>query len=439
MASTISKSELKELILFYYSLLLVVLLMASVNMSNPMILLMLLGGSALLIFNPVYLLPVYLISSLSSDYFVVGEGLGISRLIGFILIAGCVLFQIKHKIPFKKIHVLFIALLLIYTFFSSILSLTGTFTAFIQFSQNILVILLLSQIRNVNLKTLSKLLAVSSVITLLIFAYTLKGNLIMIQAQRLSAGENVNENRFAMIIAQLAAIIFASLLIFNKKRIVQILLFPIILLAYFMLILSGSRSATIGISCAIFVLVLYLFKNQAKKIIFPVILIVIAGYFLINELQQLSIPFLKRFTIEDVRESGGSHRLEVWKILVPATLGNSPFLGFGLGGLNSYELARRYGLSHAAHNFLIDMFIQTGGIGLLLFFSYFFYIARKLKKSLPNPYLYLPIMILLTALFNGIGETIYLEKLFWNGIALAFLYVNNSSNDVQPLSPENIS
>ena len=37
----------------------------------------------------------------------------------------------------------------------------------------------------------------------------------------------------------------------------------------------------------------------------------------------------------------------------------------------------------------------------------------------------MPVSLLLAALFNGIGETVFSEKLFWNDIALAWLYMNN--------------
>lgn len=422
-------SNFKEKFLFYYSIFLVALLLASVNLNNPILLWMLIGSSVLLINYPIYLLPVYIISSLSTNYFVAGDGLGISRLIGFILIFGGVLYQIKNRYPFNKKHVIIVILILVYTFLSSVLSLTGSMIAFIILTQNLIVIILLSQLRNVNLDTLSKLLTITSVLTILFFAFTLKANIIVIQAERLTTGEDVNENRFAMIIAQLTAIIFASFLIFNKiKKISQILLLIVVLLAYFMLILSGSRSGTIGISGAILFIVFYFLFKQPKKFLIPIILVLCASYFLIVEIGRMDIPFISRFSIEDVRKSGGTNRLEVWEKLIPVTFENSPIFGYGLGGENSYALANQNGLNHAAHNFVIDMFIQTGLFGISLFFYYFFFVAKKLKKSLQNPYMYIPIMILLTALFNGIGETVYLEKLFWNGIALSFIYVNNTSN-----------
>lgn len=427
-----NKIAKKEKFLSYYSILLVIVLLAAVNLNSSVLLYILIGGAALLLLNPVYILPVYIISSLSTNYFIAGDGLGISRLIGFILIAGGVIYQLQNNYPFRKKELIFLALIFIYSFVSSVFSITGSLKAFITLAQNIIVILLVSQFRNINLQHLSQLLIISAVLTILILALTLKENLITIQAQRLTTGENVNENRFAMMLAQLTAITFSGFFIFTRKKLYQTIILSVIILSYFMLILSGSRSAVIGITGAIMVILFYLFKKQPRKFIIPLILLLVTGYFFINQIQQLDIPFIERFTIENVKESGGTHRLDTWEKLVPVTLENSAWFGYGLGGENSYALAYRNGLSHAAHNFLIDMLIQTGIVGVILFFSFFILLGKKLKNLLKISVIILPVIILLTALFNGIGEVVYLEKLFWNGIALALLYTNNLTNYMGP-------
>lgn len=427
-----NKIAKKEKFLSYYSILLVIVLLAAVNLNSSVLLYILIGGAALLLFNPVYILPVYIISSLSSDYFVAGEGLGISRIIGFVLILGGFIYQLQNNYPFRKKELFFLLLILSYAFISSVFSLTGSLKAFISLAQNIIIILLVSQFRGINLQHLSRLLIISAVLTILILALTLKENLITIQAQRLTTGENVNENRFAMMLAQLTAITFSGFFIFTRKKLHQTIILSIIILSYFMLVLSGSRSATIGITVAILVIFFYLLKKQTRKFIIPFILLLIIGYFFINQIQQLDIPFIERFTIENVKESGGTHRLDTWEKLVPVTLENSAWFGYGLGGENSYALAYRNGLSHPAHNFLIDMLIQTGIVGVILFFSFFILLGKKLKNLLKISVIILPVIILLTALFNGIGEVVYLEKLFWNGIALALLYTNNLTNYMGP-------
>jgi O-antigen ligase len=433
----IKKNQLKNNFLFYYALCLVGLLLAAVNFNSPVLFWVLIGGAVLIIFTPLYILPVYVISSLSSDYFIAGEGLGISRFLGIIVIVGGIIYIFRNKRVFNKKNSMYLVVILTFCLISSVFSLTGSLHPFFLFVQYFAVVFVLSQFRNIDLKIFTQLLVFSSAITILVLAFTLKENLIAVQVQRLTTSDTVNENRFAMMLAQLASIIYAAFLIFNKKRLLQLLLISIILLTFFMLILSGSRSATIGIIISIVLFTFYLFKNQTRKFILPVFVILILGFFFVTEIQKMDIPFLDRFTIENIQSSGGSKvRIDTWKTLVPISIEKRLLFGYGFGAVNIYELARENGLQHSAHNFLIDMFLQIGIFGISLFFSYFYFVAKRMKNYLHNPLMYLPVMILLTSLFNGIGETIFTEKLFWNGIALSWLYMNNlPSNKVtsQPL------
>lgn len=420
------RNKIKESILFYYSLFLVALLLATTQIDNQYLLYVLIGGCVLLFLNPVYIIPVYFISSLANTYFIAGEGVGSGRIIGIILIISGLIYLVRHPQQLNKKNLYYILFISVFSFLSSSFSLSQSYHTFLLFMQYFAVVILLGQFRNVDLEALTKLLVVSSILTILVLGFTLKENLISIQVQRLSTSDDVNANRFAMMVAQLSAVTFAAFLIFKKYKIIEVSFLLIILLAYFMLILSGSRSATIGITFAIALTLFFLFKKQAKRYIFPLLLIVIAGYFFINGLMQLDIPFINRFSIGGMESAGGSQvRLTTWKTLIPITLQNKPFFGYGFGAENVIVLAKKHGLDKTAHNFLIDMFLQIGIVGVTLFFSYFIYLVKKIKKYTTEPLIFIPILILLTALFNGIGETIFPEKLFWNGIALAWLYMNN--------------
>ena len=99
-----NKYSLKRTFLFCYSILLVVLLLASANNNSSILLYLLIIGSSLLLLNPVYLIPVYFVSSLSSPYFAAGDNIGTGRIIGFILIISGLVYMTRspHKIN-KKI------------------------------------------------------------------------------------------------------------------------------------------------------------------------------------------------------------------------------------------------------------------------------------------------------------------------------------------------
>lgn len=424
--SLMNDTILKDKFLSFYSVSLVIILMGSVHLNSLLLLYLLIGGTTLLLFNPIYILPVYIISSLSSDYFVAADGIGISRIVGFVIIIGGIIYQYRKNYPFRKKDLMFFSLIFFYAYLSSFISITHSFYTFISLAQFIIIIVLLGQFRDLNLQNLSRILIISAAVTIIALAFTLQDNLISIQTQRLTTGENVNENRFAMMLAQLNAMIFAGIILFNKKRILQLSLIIILILGYFMLILSGSRSATLGISGSIIIILFYFIKHQkVYRSLIMLFFIVIIGFVFIKQIQQLNIPFINRFSVGSVVESRGSQRLDAIQKLTPITLNNSPLFGYGIGGDNGYALAHLYGIGHPPHNFIIDMLIQTGVIGVFLFFSFFKYIGIRLKNSLNNLNILLPVMILLTGFINGIGETIYLEKFFWNGIALGLLYLNN--------------
>lgn len=426
--------QFKELILFFYALGLVGLLLTVANFNSSALLWILIVGAGLLIFFPMYILPVYIISSLSSDYFIAGEGLGISRFLGVIVIVSGLIYMLRNRRLLNRNNSRYLFIISIFCLFSSVFSLTGSLHSFFLFVQYFAIVLVLSQFRNVNLEIITRLFIISAIMTIFVLAFTLKDNLLTVQAQRLTTSEAVNENRFAMILAQLASIIYTAFLISRKKRFQMLVLISILLLTFFMLVLSGSRSATFGIAASIILITFYLFKKQTKKFILPVSVMLVFGYFFVTEIQQMEIPLLERFTVDNIKDTGGGkERIDTWNKLIPITLEKRMLFGYGFGAVNIYELAHENGLHHSAHNFLIDIFLQTGIFGITLFFSYFYFVAKRMKNYLHNPLIYIPVMILLTALFNGIGETIFTEKLFWNGIALSWLYMNNlPSNKVSP-------
>lgn len=423
-------SKRKEKYLSIYSVILVVVLMLAQINESTTLLSVLFVGIALLFFNPVFILPVFIISSLGNTFFAY-DGISISRIIGFLLIAACLMAQIRNRIPIKKIGFIFLVIFFIYTLISSAFSITGSFVSFIVFMQSLVVVFLLSQLRNINLHNLSWILIISSVVTIIIFSFWFKENIIELGIQRLSVSEDTSINRLATMISQLIAILFTGFLIPGKNKLIKIILFSTILIGLILIIFTGTRSALIAIIVSIVIITLYFFKIYTKKVIIYLPLIILVGYLFINQFQELDIHVLKRFTVEEVQDDAGSGRIGVWKALVPKTFKDGLFFGFGFGAENVYDLAKQYGFRFSAHNLLIDMFIQMGLTGLILFFTYFFILAKKLLKSIDNPYILVPVMILLTGLINGIGETVFLEKFFWNGIALAWLYLNNLPNSLK--------
>ena len=194
------------------------------------------------------------------------------------------------------------------------------------------------------------------------------------------------------------------------------------------MILSGSRSATFAVTLTIAIFILYSLKKSRVKMMMPLFFITIIVSFFLYGLESVNFTIIERFSINGIETSGGSlNRFEVWGKLIPIALANNPLLGVGFGAENVFELARINGLDNSAHNFIIDMFLQVGIFGVIVYVRYFVFLIKKIKTKLHNTMILLPIALLLTALFNGVGETIFCEKPFWNAIALAWLYINNTT------------
>lgn len=407
----------------FFSLLLVLLLLLIVITKSHLFLVLLLIGAGALMVNPVYLIPVLVISSLSGRYFDIGSGISISRVIGIFFVLGTILFY-NRKLTIKKNHFIIIIVIFFLNLFSSVFSITGTYVAFFQMLPNLAIALICSGMEFKDIRKITILLIISAAFSVIFIALSIKGNLVMIQAQRLTAEQGLNANRFAMMLAQLTAIMMAGFAI-TKQLKLKLILLPLIFISYFMLILSGSRSATIGITFSSLIIFLFLFRKQRKKVFISVVSLFLAGAFFYHFIVHLNIPFLNRFTLQNVIRSGGTGRFQIWMTLVPYNLIHHFFFGVGFGGGNVYELAYRHGLFHAAHNFFIDLFLEVGIVGFLIYIYYFIKVGKIIRKKLSNPLMLLPLWMFLTAVFNGIGETIFYDKLFWIGIALAWLFANN--------------
>lgn len=426
------KISRKEKFLSIYSVILVFILMFSEINDSTLLLSVLIIGTTCLLFNPVFILPVFIISSLGNNFFAY-NGISISRLIGFILIFACVLYQIRKRTPIRRLEIIFLLIFFCYSFISSAFSVTGTFISFISFIQSLFIVFLLSQLRDINLNNLSWLMIISSVIAIILFAFWFQQNLVALNAERLTVDEDASINRLATMISQLTSIIFGGLLIAGKNKLLKTVLLSMIFIGLILIILTGTRAALISILGSIVIVLFYIFMKYPKKVLIYLPLIFLVSYLSFNQINQFDISLFERFTFEEVSSDGGGGRLHIWKTLIPKTIEDGLFFGFGFGAENALSVAKQSALKYSAHNFMIDMFVQMGISGLILFNTYFFILGKKLLKSINNLNLIIPIMILLTGIINGIGETVFMEKFFWNGIALAWLYLNNLDGQTNTL------
>ena len=132
-----------------------------------------------------------------------------------------------------------------------------------------------------------------------------------------------------------------------------------------------------------------------------------------------------------VVDSGGSDRMPAIKVMWKEVFPQYPILGVGLGGANFNAVARQYGIDHPCHNIFFDSLCQLGIIGFLIFLYiviHYFKTTYRCIKRTNNELCFLGFFLLLTATINGIGETVYIEKIYWNAIALCVIGIGNATS-----------
>jgi O-antigen ligase len=435
---------MKDRILFVYSIFLVVLLFAVHYFNEISLFYVLITAILFIIAKPIYITPVYFISSLSGSFYAVPNGIGsVSRYISVLLILSLLIQLIRSKNLAKKSifnNTLFITLIL-FNFFSSALSLSTSFNSFFLILQNLLILFLFSKYKTIDISSVYKLLFLSAYITflLIIFELYFKGTNIFFIQSRLSINEEVNENRFGMMLVQLGVIILFPLFRTNSSisiKIISSITLPLIII---LIVLTGSRTSLIAYLLTLFITYLFLYKKLSFGKLVIMLMFFLTIFFTWNFLLEI-VPFMNRFTLSNVTESGGAHRFGSIVILLKEIIPSHPLFGIGLGGENTMIALKRFGQGLLpAHNIIIDMLTQIGLIGFVLYFYLFKKIIQKIlsQRSLDS-IMYMPIMIVIAALINGIGETIFFEKFLWNGLALGVLFLNNldSTDDSVQYDPE---
>lgn len=426
---------MKYYFFFFLSLILVLLLFAvhywqSINLVGLLFL-----GCAICLLQPLYILPVYIISCFSGDYFVMPGELGsVSRYI-FIFISVALLLKTELRSFDKRssYNLQYFIFVCLYLFFSSLLSKTQELETFLIFLQNLLILFLLSRYRNKNYLILPTLLNYGALIIFvcIVAEIYLIGLDIGSLASRFSV-ENVNENRLAMMFVQLGVLLFIPMF-WTVNRLDKITLLITAPLILFLILVTGSRSALIAYIFSILIIYLVVYRRFTFSAVVIITILGLSGAYLFNYLSE-NIAFMSRFSIESAVETGGTGRLESLLATVKYVIPDNLFFGVGLGG-NNTELAlsnRGFVGYLQSHNILVDAFAQLGlvGFSLLVYFGYrfskYFFIYKGVFSIL-----YFPILGLLACIINGIGEVVFLEKFFWNNLALGSFFLYNFKRDNQ--------
>ncbi len=272
-----------------------------------------------------------------------------------------------------------------------------------------------------------------SIIAIVYVAYILfSGGLdSLVEGERLTLTESTNSNQIAMGLAVVFVVLLSALLISSKKKLLTILL---MLLTVFALFLTGSRSSLLAVLITSFLLFIsFVTDKRARKKVVVLMLLCVAGGLLIYTYLEKNFPIIMdRFTIENVSQSGGTGRTEVWEAFFTDYFPNHFLIGIGFDPLNMYYAAYySNGEGHGAHNILVEILSKTGIVGLGLYGAYFISFFRGVKKRLrTNRYVVYSLAIVMVVLINGIGENVLLTRFLWYGVGLFYIFSNGKKKSV---------
>ena len=495
-----------NLIKYIASALICVCLMMMAITERSVFLYAVIGISILFILRPEVVFTAYFISSLSGGYFSVGS-LGASRVLSILLIVSLLL-QWRKLSGISRRLFLFELLILLYSLFSCLFSVTGQMSSFLVMLQCLLVTFLLQQAVKLDTELLTYLIIISSAIAIVMLGVHMIQDSALLFEERYSGVEDTNTNKFAMMCAQLGAVMIGAFVYLTRRpllqprtggtvppadrrhlsrrskrqrlaqgrrlsearadqqsgdcpptrrseqhshhvgrrrhprrrlrryllghrgdgtllnKLIKISSLAIYAISIVIIVLSGSRSALVGLLVASLFVVFFTQTGGVKKAILPVALIALVGVGLVYFFSSIDSPILERFTLEDVMDDGGSGRLYYARQIYDEVILRHPFFGVGMGGQNVMAL----GIEKQAHNIVIDPVSQLGIVGFVIYLCFIVpIIVRALKLRNKNPFIIIPLTLFFTGLFNGIGEVVFYEKLFWNSLALCALVVSQSS------------
>jgi len=201
-------------------------------------------------------------------------------------------------------------------------------------------------------------------------------------ADRLSGGpyDYINPNELAFIIATLFP--FLYFLMQDMRIMWKIVFLSVILLLFYALVLTMSRSGLI----AILVVGLYIFIKSQHKFFLIILSIIISTLAWINISDIQKDRYISMTGNTEVRSASTFQgRLNGLNAEFSLALKN-PIVGTGIG-TSQEAMANILGGRHFSHNLYFETFIETGIIGLMIFLLYLKSIYGILKQEKVNQYL----------------------------------------------------
>lgn len=392
-------------------------------------------GALLLINSPEYLLPgLYIATFLNENSFIIGT-LTTSRFLTIILILVTIITLIDYHEINKKLF-MFVFPFLAFIFVSASCSYEGVSGNTISFFMNIFLVLTISRLKYKDIENVFKIIVVSYIGFLICIVFNYISGATVFDNGSFALVEGLNNNNLGMALAQIGAFLISICLVTKTKGLQIIIVFSFVAVDALVIFWCGSRTALFALFCGIIASIfldMYINEKSLKKGLLYICMSVI-GYILINVIVNSNDVLATRFTLQSIKETGGTGRSEIWECVINEIILKHPIFGVGFGSGNIELILNNNGIQHSGtHNLILDMMAQMGIVpSIILLIAFLVLLLRMLLKIRCNAYLAAPFLMLVVAFFNGLGENVFTERFVWIdiGIAVWLLFCSYEKNEV---------
>lgn len=170
--------------------------------------------------------------------------------------------------------------------------------------------------------------------------------------------------------------------IFEKRRFFALYVL-IVLLAFYAILKTGSRGGLIGVCAGVAVYIFIGMKSLKARIAIALAAVLTVLIFISVVMPMLPEDVSARYSVEAVREDGGSGRFEIWSFLLNYSAQRPERLAFGSGVFSTYPIMHSAGFRNGvAHNAYIQVLSDEGLAGLCLFLvCIVLCLVRNIKKD----------------------------------------------------------
>ena len=202
----------------------------------------------------------------------------------------------------------------------------------------------------------------------------------------------INSNSIGMC---LCFTIYAGYILFvkgNRKLLIKLSAFIVAAVILWLILLTGSRKAFFMLVIPLIILPLFGKNRGWRKFIFPVTFgIVVVGYNLIMTIPALYDVLGRRIVDMQNILMGTTTGTEDISRMVLVEYGlewfkDSPVLGHGINNFRvlSNQTPMFMGMNFYAHNNYIELLVDVGIVGFIIYYSCYFYFWKRLKRNIVN-------------------------------------------------------